>query len=208
MLRLITAVSLFLLTLSPSKADTLDFASLIPSGNSALFVQVPGSEIDIGNAVLRSEFDDLAITPLSNNGFGGVCASSPGASGGFGCSGGLEIDFKQSVFDLTFNVNFYDLSDSELTLQGFLDGNLVGELNPARGTEVPVDFTSLGILDLLVISYPDTLTSGAHLSDFSFQTVAVSVVPLPAGFPLFVAALAGFGVFVRRRKKQLEENKS
>ena len=201
MFRIMAAVSLVFLTLSTAKADTLDFTGLIPSGNNALFVQVPGSEIDIGNAVLRSEFDELAITPLSNNGFGGVCASSPGASGGFGCSGGLEIDFKQTVFDLTFNVNFYELSDSELTLQGFLDGNLVGEFNPARGTEVPVDFTSLGVLDLLVISYADTLTSGVHLSDFGFQTVAVSVVPLPASFPLFIAALTGFTIFVRRRKK-------
>jgi len=200
MLKFITFVSLFLLTLSPTKADTLDFAGLIPSGNNALFVHVSGTEIDIGNAALRSEFDTLAVTPLSNNGFGGVCASSPSASGGFGCSGGLEIDFKQSVFDLTFNVNFYDLSDSELTLQGFLDGSLVGEFNPARGAEVPVDFTSLDVLDLLVISYPDTLTSGVHLSDFNFQTVGVSVVPLPAAFPVFLAALAGLGLMVRRRK--------
>jgi hypothetical protein len=91
-------------------------------------------------------------------------------------------------------------STGTLTAGGANEWNLSTGLNFAQLWSNPTTRTHIDIQNnLMATSVSDNSTSWIE-KNFEGMVVNVQVVPLPAGLPLLVSGLAGFGVFLRRRR--------
>ena len=174
-----------------ASADSLDFTEITQDSNLV-------SPVELSNATIASSSGTLYFfsSGYSTNGLGSICGNLSGR-----CEADIDINFKSTIENLSFEISGYDPGDS-VTAMGYLNGNLVNSLTLSN--ETSLDISSWGLLDRLFLAYegtiPGQLGYGYVYSDFEFTSI--SVVPLPAALPLFGAALLGLG-FISRRKRQL-----
>ncbi|MCG8492842.1 MAG: VPLPA-CTERM sorting domain-containing protein [Sneathiellales bacterium] len=173
-----------------ASADSLDFTEITQDSNLV-------SPVELSNATIASSSGTLYFfsSGYSTNGLGSICGNLSGR-----CEADIDINFKSTIENLSFEISGYDPGDS-VTAMGYLNGNLVNSLTLSN--ETSLDISSWGLLDRLFLAYegtiPGQLGYGYVYSDFEFTSI--SVVPLPAALPLFGAALLGLG-FISRRKRQ------
>jgi len=189
---LVTAALLLpLITVSGvSWAATLDFTE-VPVGTYT-------APVLLSNATLTSDDGDILIIPSSSffqdtNGKGSFCGS-PTVGGG--CPSSFTISFNQLINDLSFDIGGYGLGD-QIEIFAYNGTNLLGNTVFTENTRV--DFSALGNLDRIYVLDSST-NAGFHYNDFNF--VNVSVVPLPAAFPIFASGLLGLGGIRRLRRRR------
>lgn len=188
MIKMFVAAGLVVLGLAPAlPAATLDLSETGITGLQGTKV------VTLSNAVLTSLDTGLFI------GFGFGEADDSGIVCGTNitkyCEADWMIDFASSVINLTFgsfSVHPVDIVD----VMAYLNGAFLGSIKVT--TETIVDFSGFGAIDRLVFSDSST-GAGIGFGNFSFDTVAVSPVPLPASLPLLMAGVAGLCA-MRRRK--------
>lgn len=176
------AAALFAGAALPASAATLSVGSL-PSGFYG------STTVVLPEATLVSGGDNFYFGGASNVP-GSFCATS-----GYSCQADLTLTFASAVANLSFNVSGADAGDNVL-LSIFNGASLLGQLTFTFDTVV--DLSSYGAITGLFF---DDSSSGAGVaySNFSFDTVQVAPVPVPAALPLLAAALGGLAV-ARRRK--------
>ncbi|MCG8550072.1 MAG: hypothetical protein MI799_06700 [Desulfobacterales bacterium] len=173
-----------------TSADTLDFTEIGATGILGT------TDITLSNATLTSYGNNFFVyapgATGESNGKGSICAMQ------IGCRADMEISFNEKVMDLTFGVFGYAAGDA-VSISAFNDGALVQSL--LITSETFVDFSGFGVIDRLFFDDVATGGHGLGYNDFSFSSVSVSAVPLPAAFPLFGAAMVGLGLLGWKRKK-------
>jgi hypothetical protein len=157
-------------------AATLDFSAYSAGYQGTTQITLP-------EAVVTSFGTDLYVYPD----FSRVCAISGGS-----CEADLEIDFVQTVSDLSFIVHGYGVGDSVLaTLYDELD-NVITSVTIT--TQTFIDFS--GYTGISRIYFDDSSTSaGLAFGEITFQPV-----PIPAAVWLFGSGLLGLAGMSRRKK--------
>jgi hypothetical protein len=121
-------------------------------------------------------------------------------SAGFGCANDLNVDFKQTVSNVGFDILSEDNGAGEVSgiVTAYLNGSVVGTLNLiSDGNGLihnPIDLSSIGLMDRIVLS--STLDpAGLGYDNFSYES---SVVPVPAAIWLFGTGIVGL-LGIRKR---------
>ncbi len=170
-------IGILLLLLSfNTNAATLDFSAFGSYGQGTTQITLP-------EAVVTSFGTDIFIYEDKSR----VCAI-----GGGSCAADLEIDFVQTVSDLSFIVHGYGPGDSVLaTIYDELDNVLA---SVTITTQTFIDFGGYTGISRI---YFDDSSSAAGLA---FGEITFQAVPIPAAAWLFGSGLLALGGMSRRKK--------
>jgi hypothetical protein len=194
-----------LLAVSPANASTISLQTT-PAAAAALPQFAGGSVVTFDSARSGSytSYTEANITFTADN-LMYIDSEWMGAFNNFGTNSlhnvYADTSFGQLTFTLTSPVNalgfFWGASNNLWTLNGYNSSNELLESFSLPITEGSNSGDFVGIA-ATGIAYA-TLTGPS--SDYIFvDNVMTSAVPVPAALPLFGTALAGLGVFGRRKK--------
>lgn len=196
---LLTAVILLLGFSQPSKAITSDYTSMGTSNNSAFIID--GVTITGSNDVRILNFNGLGIV----GGFSDTAIDFQNAEF-------IDFSFSAPAVNVSYSVSGAGQDASSPLANGFV-GERILEAFAVGGSSLGSVFqNSVGLFDVStlfgsVAIESFRLSADTNSADFfrvaslTFDTAAVSAVPVPAALPLFGTGLAVMG-FVGWRRKQ------
>ncbi len=174
------------LLVTPTVSVNDDLAGLFEvtvgiDGGSSETGLLSGIFFDLSSSITQSDISGTpAITNFDNN--------TKNVGGGVNLNGGFNPSGEAAVFDVGFRFAQTDISTA-----------LVFTVSDLGGTLALADWTRIGLRFQSVT----TNGEGTEGSDKLIGYPQVSVVPLPAGLPLYAAGLAVLGFFGWRRRNKV-----
>lgn len=188
MLRNYLAATVMAIAAGGAQGDTLDFSEVGAVG------LLGTTSFSVSNAEVTGFGTDLFLGEIDGAAGLDLCAIN-----GNTCQADLEIDFADTVENLTFSIGSWVSADFvSISIFGADDASQIGTFDITSAD--PVDLTGFGQIGRLFF---DDQSNGAGIgySGFSFDTVApVAPVPGPAGLPMLLSAMAAAGLVRRRRR--------
>jgi hypothetical protein len=191
--RCVATVALLYLGCSPASALTIDMSGYVNGSGVDPYVTTYATISGIGYSFIRS------------GGLGGsLCAIGPSMA--FCDSPGLTVQFTSPVYNLHVGIGVGLSNPGDTASVSWNGGGWSGYVdddgNAITSGILPTDLTSFGAISILLIQSNSGSGAFTSVGGFSFDTVpTVTPVPVPAALPLLAAAVAGFGVMGRRKKK-------
>ncbi|MCG8550073.1 MAG: VPLPA-CTERM sorting domain-containing protein [Desulfobacterales bacterium] len=182
---------------SAASADTLNFLGELGFG------RVNSTTAILSNATIETSEDNLFVHGAGNVGdtlgVGSIGSTFISSERNNVLGNDLTITFNSIVSNVMFDTYASGLG-SRGHVKAYFGTTVLGRHNFDNAHE-SVDLSGLGQITSLIISDTVPESHGYYFNNFSFDTVGVSAVPLPAALPLFGAAMAGLGFLGWKRKR-------